>query len=341
MGAEDYLALTIPGTVTIQPTATAMDLSIVIVNWNSEAYLRECLESIYEHTSGIEYEIIVVDNASPNQNIHDVGRDFPEIRIINSARNLGFSAANNLGVRQAEGRALLFLNPDTVFFGSAIYTLLTTLDALPDAGAVGGRLLNTDRSLQTSCIQTFPTIANQMFDIEAIRLRWPGCKLWNIAPLYLPDAKPAPVDVVSGACLMLRRDVFEQIGGFSEDYFMYADDIDLCYKAQQAGLTNYHVGEAVLVHHGGGSSKQHEGRQWAITMRFNAMAHFFSKTRGRGYVPLFRFCMGFAAIVRVLMVLILSSIADGVVHRQYALSKWTAVLKWASGLETRELATSA
>jgi GT2 family glycosyltransferase len=317
-----------------------MDLSIIVVNWNSEAYLKKCLESIYEHTTGIEYEIIVVDNASPNNQIDEVGMHFPKIHVIKSTQNLGFSAANNLGFRQSEGQTLLFLNPDTVFLGPAIRTLLDTMDALPNAGAIGGRLLNTDLSLQTSCIQTFPSIANQIFDVEAIRLRWPSCKLWNIAPLYSRENKPTPVDVVSGACLMLRRNVFEQIGEFSEDYFMYADDIDLCYKAQQAGFTNYHVGNAVLVHHGGGSSKQHEVRQWAIMMRFNAMAHFFSKTRGRGYASLFRLSMGCAAIVRVLAVLVLSSVGDGVVQRKYALSKWTAVLKWASGLKARELAAS-
>jgi GT2 family glycosyltransferase len=318
-----------------------MDLSIIIVNWNSEFYLRKCIESIHEHRPGIEYEIIVVDNASPTNGIDDVGRHFPNIRIIKSATNLGFSGANNLGFRQSEGRALLFLNPDTVFVSPAIQTLLTTLDMLPGAGAIGGRLLNTDLSLQTSCIQTFPTITNQLFDIEAIRLRWPGCRLWNIAPLYSSSKEPTAVDVVSGACLMVRRNVFEQIGEFSEDYFMYADDIDLCYKAQKAGLTNYHVGDAVLVHHGGGSSKQHEVRQWAIMMRFNAMAHFFTTTRGYGYAALFRLCIGCAAIVRVLAVLALSIVGDGIVQRKHALSKWTAVLKWASGLNAREPRTSA
>lgn len=318
-----------------------MDLSIIIVNWNSEAYLRRCLESIHEHTPGIKYEIIVVDNASPNNKIDDVSRQFPTIRVVKSKRNLGFSAANNLGFRHSRGRVLLFLNPDTVLLSPAIHTLLNTLNTLPNAGAIGGRLLNTDLTVQTSCIQTFPTIANQLLDVDAIRLRRPACKLWNIAPLYSSDKRPAPVDVVSGACMMLRRNVFEQIAEFSEDYFMYADDIDLCYKTRKVGFTNYHVGNAVLVHHGGGSSRQHEVRQWAVVMRFNAMAHFFTKTRGRGYAFLFRLSMGFAAIIRVLTVLTLSGVGSGVVHRKYALSKWTAVLKWASGLNARELTTTA
>jgi GT2 family glycosyltransferase len=314
-----------------------MDLSIIIVNWNSEFDLGKCIESIQAHTSGIEYEIIVVDNASPTNGIDDVGRHFPSIRIIKSSTNLGFSGANNLGFRQSKGRVLLFLNPDTMFVGPAIHTLITNLDTLPDAGAIGGRLLNTDLSLQTSCIQTFPTIMNQLFDVEVIRLRWPGCKLWNTAPLYSSSKEPTPVDVVSGACLMLRRNVFEQIGEFSEDYFMYADDIDLCYRAQQAGFTNYHVGNAVLVHHGGTSSKQQAVRQWATMMKFAAMAYFLRKTRGRGYANLFRLSMGCAAIVRVLAVLALRIVGDRVVQREYALSKWKAVLKWASGLNAREL----
>lgn len=317
-----------------------MDLSIIIVNWNSEAYLRECLASVFEYTHGIDYEIIVVDNASPNKNVDTLSEEFPSIRVIKSAQNLGFSAANNLGFRSSSGRVVLFLNPDTLLMDPAITTLLANLDNLPDAGVVGGRLLNTDLSVQTSCIQRFPTIANQLLDIEVIRLRWPACKLWNIAPLFSSDKNPAQVEVISGACTMLKRYVFEQIGMFSEEYFMYADDMELCYKAKRAGYTNYYVGDAVLVHHGGGSSKQREVRQWATIMKFKAMMHFCSKTRGPGYAFLFRLSMGCAALIRLMAVFILSTVGSKLVHRKNALSKWTAVLKWSTGRHGSELTTA-
>src|SRR6267154_859197 len=241
-----------------------IDLSIICVNWNSVDYLRQCLTSIYETTQGVSFEIIIVDNASPSGDVTILEREFPQIKLVRSEKNLGFAGANNLGFRQSAGQYVLFLNPDTKLIGPTIPILLRHVKALPDAGVVGCKLLNSDLTVQLSSIQKFPTILNQALDAEYLRLRWPRCPLWEIAPLFEDDIILLKVRVIPGACMLLRRGVFEQVGMFTEDYFMYAEDIDLNYKLKQAGFTNYYVGETALIHYGGGSSSRQEVKQWAV-----------------------------------------------------------------------------
>ena len=139
-----------------------MDLSIIYVNWRSEDYLRNSIRSIRQFTTGVSYEIIVVDNNSPTGNVDVLKREFPEIQLIASTENLGFAAANNLGFRHSTGKYVLFLNPDTKLTSPAINILLNRTQSLSDAGIVGCKLLNADLSVQTSCIQNFPGIVNSL-----------------------------------------------------------------------------------------------------------------------------------------------------------------------------------
>jgi GT2 family glycosyltransferase len=303
-----------------------VDLSIIFVNWNSTDYLRECLASIYQYTHGVLFEIIVVDNASPVGDVGVLAQLYPEITIIQSDKNLGFAGANNLGFRQSSGTFVLFLNPDTKLVGTAINSMLQHLNALPDAGAVGCKLLRADYSVDTNCIQRFPTILNQMLEIEALRRRWPNSRLWGIAPLFSDDKHPAQVEVVSGACMMLKRDVFQNVGGFSEDYFMYAEDVDLCYRLQKLGLANYYVGEASVVHYGGKSSAP----QWAIRMKLKAILQFCEKTRGRLYALTYRMALAPVAMGRLLLIGILLARRSTLGERQAlraASAKWLIILK--------------
>ena len=256
------------------------ELSIIFVNWNSLQYIHDCLRSLYTHTIGVSFEVIVVDNRSPECGIETLRQDFPEISIIMSDINLGFAGANNLGFKQSIGRYVLFLNPDTELNGPAIQTLLTKLKELPDAGIVGCQLLNTDLTIQTSCIQTFPTVLNQLLDIESLKQRWPACPLWNIAPLYETSNEAFSVEVISGACMLMKREVFESAGMFSEEYFMYAEDLDLCYKMKQLGLRNYYVGKAQVIHHGGKSSSQGPISQWSTFMKLRAIQKFSRRLTG-------------------------------------------------------------
>src|ERR1700730_8165906 len=212
-----------------------MEISIIFVNWNSLNYLRECIASIYEHTHGIAFEIIVVDNASPEGGVDALKEEFPDLVLIKSGENLGFAGANNLGFKQSKGKCVLFLNPDTRLLNPAINIMLQALHSLPGAGIVGCKLLNGDLPVQTSSIMKFPGILNQVLQSEVLRLRWPSFPLWNIGPLFSSNPEPVKVEAITGACMMMRRDVFEKVGMFSEEYFMYAEDVDLCWKITRAG----------------------------------------------------------------------------------------------------------
>lgn len=315
---------------------SGIDLSIICVNWNSVGFLRECIASIYETVRGLTFEIIVVDNASPEGGVDTLGELFPRIRIIHSEENLGFAGANNLGFEYSTGTFVLFLNPDTHVLGPAIQTMVEHMLDLNDCGVIGCKLLNTDLSIQTSCIQTFPTIVNQLFDLDSLRKLLPRLPMWGTAPLFSSSIDPVAVEVVSGACMMLRRKVFKSIGLFSTDYFMYAEDLDLCYKAIHNGYANYYIPGATIIHHGQkSSSKQGAGIksiEWAIAMRCESVSHFCAKTRGRTYARLYQLAMAFSSAFRVLILAVLSLLgrftARARSRREAAFAKWRAVFAW-------------
>ncbi len=167
-----------------------MDLSIIIVNWNSKRYLGKCLKSITAHTSGLAQEIVVIDNASFDGTGEYLQRRFPQVLFIQSHRNQGFGRSNNEAFRHSRGSHLLFLNPDTEVTGPAVEILYRSLNRLPGAGVVGGRLLNSDLTVQTSCITAFPNITNQVFDAELLRRWFPRNRLWGIRALTENQGAP-------------------------------------------------------------------------------------------------------------------------------------------------------
>jgi GT2 family glycosyltransferase len=311
-----------------------MDLSIIYVNWNSLDYLRESIASVIEHTHSVAYEILVVDNASPEPGVDSLKQTFPDVKIIHSEKNLGFAGANNLGFRHSTGEFVLFLNPDTKLMAPSIDLLIARHKSLPDAGIVGCKLLNTDLSVQLSSIQTYPTILNQAMDAEYLRLRWPECPLWKIAPLFSEKVSLMKAEIIPGACMLLRRSVFERIGLFSEEYFMYAEDLDLNYKVKAAGLTNYYVGETAIIHHGGTSSSRQRVSHWATIMKYRAMVQLFRKTRGGVYALGYRLAMGMVATGRLMLLGMMSLLGNLVSDREslnYSREKWKTVLKLTTG----------
>ena len=313
-----------------------MDLSIIIVNWNSAHYVRRCLESIYSQTNGINFEVIVVDNASCDGCDQILSSEFPNTKFVQSKENLGFAGANNLGFNHSQGSYLLFLNPDTEVIGTAISMMFSSLQSIHDAGAVGGRLLNTDLSVQTSCIQPFPTVLNQILDIEFLKTRFPKVKLWGIKPLFFSDGKPEEVEVVCGACIMVKRKVFELVGMFSTDYFMYTEDIDLCYKIHQAGYNVYYINDSGIIHHGGGSSKQAKVNNFNAVLKRESISKFFEKTDGKLTAFLYRMAMTIASAVRLGVMIPLMPVAI-MLHRTGTFSpkliKWKKIFRWSLGME--------
>jgi N-acetylglucosaminyl-diphospho-decaprenol L-rhamnosyltransferase len=311
-----------------------MELSIIIVNWNSLEYLKKCLDSIYSQTPGIDFEIVVVDNASFDGSGQYLKTHFPEVKFIQNKTNRGFGSANNEGFRHSVGEYILFLNPDTEVIGPAINTMLEFLKITPEAGGVGCKLQNTDGSLQTTCIQAFPTILNQMLDTDSLILRFPRWKLWGVKPLFFYSGNPEPVEVVTGACLMVKRCVFQSVGMFSSEYFMYGEDLDLCFKLVLAGRKNYYHGNAYIIHHGGKSADQASFSQFNTVHKRESVRIFFQKFRSPFQAQLYTMTTAFSAFIRLILI-VFSSPWACLTRRGTALGtafrKWSTVLKWSFG----------
>jgi GT2 family glycosyltransferase len=302
-----------------------MDVSIIYVNWNSEDFIKESIESVYEHTRGLECEIIVVDNASPRGNVDILKQHFPQITLIKSAKNLGFAGANNVGFQNSSGEYILFLNPDTKLVNPAINMMLRRLRELPDAGIMGCKLLDADLAVRTDSIQTFPTILNQVLDANVLRDRWPHNPLWGIGPLYSESVEPVQVEVISGACLMIKRAAFEKVLMFSEEYFMYAEDLDLCYKVAHAGYKNYYAGEGRVIHYGGKSSEPES----ATRMKWRAIPRFCDKNRGRIYGLAFRAVLAMTAMFRLAAIKVACAFGDKFgqpAELRHSFRKWRIIL---------------
>lgn len=341
-GSEPHVGMDsiAPGVNTAGPRSieTGPMLSIIIVNWNSLDYLCECLRSIFCGAPISPFEVIVVDNHSSEDPSIQILAKFPAVKVIRTATNLGFSAANNLGFRHSSGKYLLFLNPDTVILDSALSTLLSVFTQLPDAGILGCMLLNRNKTVQTSCVQRFPTILNQLLDFEFLQSRWPRSPIWGITPLIARSPHPAPVEVISGACLLIARDVFQQLGGFNETYFMYAEDVDLCYRARAIGRMAYYTGEAQVVHYGGGSSLSRNGNAWIAVMQRRAILQFCKHAHGGLYAAAYRASVVVAALARLFCLAFLRLLRPFFSQEPLpfgpASSKWRSVLRWGLGLNS-------
>jgi N-acetylglucosaminyl-diphospho-decaprenol L-rhamnosyltransferase len=313
-----------------------MDLSIIIVNWNSKDYLRKCIASILAETRNIEFEIIVIDGASFDGTDKMLRQHYPQVRFIQSSQNIGFAKANNEAFKFSRGNTILFLNPDTEIKGKAVQVLLRESQSLPDAGVVGAKLLNTDGTIQTSCIRSFPTILNETLDFEPLRQRFLHSRLWGMGPLFDKSKEMIAVDAISGACMMVRRSVFEKVGMFSTHYFMYSEDIDLCYKTAKLGFRNYYVPSAIVTHHGGGSSGQNEVSTFSSVMIVESQWRFFVSNRSLGYGWLYRVSIMAASAVRVVAATLLwhrSAVSARKKTWKTAVQKWLVRLRWALGLE--------
>ena len=319
------------------PAAPAVDLSIVIVNWNSQAFVRACVHSLTCCCDPARIEIVVVDSGSFDGCGAMLAAEFPQVRFVQSRQNIGFARANNLGVRHTRGRNLLFLNPDTLVTEDSPGVLCDLLDRLPHVGAIGCRLLNADLTLQTSCVQSFPTVLNQVLDAQWLRERFPGSRLWGNAAIHAPGREVSAVAAISGACLGVRREAFLAVGGFSESYFMYGEDMDLCRRLARLGRTNYYTPATAVIHFGGGCSRKAPG-EFAVVLTRMSVQQFIRLHHGPVAAVGYRIAMGLSAVLR------LGAMAPALLcgrrlvrHGAGSWRKWSAVLRWSVGLEPAHL----
>jgi len=272
-----------------------MKLSIIIVSWNTADLLAQCLASIFAHPPQALFEALVVDNASADDSVAMMRRRFPQVRLLENQQNIGFAGANNQAIRHSRGEYLLLLNPDTEVAPHALQTLVDWLDHHPETGAVGPLTLNPDGSLQTSAYPA-PTLAGELWRLLHLdRLRPYGVyqmKSWSL------DA-PRQVDALLGACLLLRRQVIEQIGLLDESYFIYSEEIDLCYRLQAAGWRLYWQPAAQIVHYGGQSTQQVAAEMFLRLYQGKLL--FFRKHHGRWAGAAYKLVLLLITLTRLLM----------------------------------------
>lgn len=230
----------------------SISVSIIIVSWNVKEYLEKCIASIQPFAQAHACEVIVVDNCSSDGSVAWLEQNAQSCVLIKSEKNIGFGPANNLGIRIAKGRYIFLLNPDTIVIDTAIESMLAFLEGNPGAGCVGAKLLNPDRSLQTSSYP-FPTVGREfwrLFHLDRIKKisQYPS-KTWD-------SKQPVSVDVLQGAAIMIPRNVLDRAGFFDEGFFMYTEEVDLCYRIKKNGFLNYWLPDAEIIHFGGQSTQQ-------------------------------------------------------------------------------------
>ncbi|HHY54672.1 MAG TPA: glycosyltransferase family 2 protein [Chloroflexi bacterium] len=226
-------------------------LSVVIVNWNTQALLADCIDAVAHEATSLDYDIWVVDNGSTDDSVAMLRRDFPHVHLIESKVNLGFAGANNLAMQHSAGRYLLLLNTDAIVRPGAIRALLEVAETSPRAGIVGAHLLNPDGTFQASHTR-FPTLWQEFLILSTLGRRLYGD--WYPSHAAEEAKGPQRVDYVEGACLLVRRAALEQVGGLDEGYFMYTEEVDWCRRMAAHGWEVWYAPAARVVHIGGASS---------------------------------------------------------------------------------------
>ncbi len=235
-----------------------MKLSVIIVNYNVKYFLETCLHSVSRAIGGFDAEIIVVDNNSADDSCTMVRSLFPEVTLIENKDNKGFSKANNQAVAIAQGEYILFLNPDTVMPEDFFRKTIPWMDAHPEAGSLGPRLIDGKGQFAPDSKKSFPSLSVAIFKTTGINKLFPRSLLFNkYYAVHVGEHEQAPVDVLSGCCMLVRRAAMERAGGaFDEDYFMYCEDVDLSWRIKQAGYQNIYFPEATLIHYKGESTRK-------------------------------------------------------------------------------------
>jgi hypothetical protein len=276
-----------------------MRLSVIVVNWNTGDLICRCVESViadlsvYADLPAGEAEVFIVDSASTDGSTLALQAQFPQATYIYSPQNIGFGPANNLALRRATGEFILLLNPDTLVHPGAIESLLRFMAQHPDAGAAASRLLNPDGSLQHSCSPE-PTLKGEflrLFHLGGVRPDgYYPMETWD------PDA-PRPVDVILGACMMLRKSVLDQVGYFDEQFFMYNEETDLCRRIRQAGWKVYWAPQAQVTHYGGQSTRQMAAEMFVQLYR--AKITYFRKYHSSRTVGLYKLVLFMISLPRL------------------------------------------
>ncbi|GAB6012163.1 glycosyltransferase family 2 protein [Viscerimonas tarda] len=249
-----------------------IQVSIIIVNYNTSALLDECIAAIMQKTEGISYEIIVVDNQSEKASLDGLVAKYSDVRFLFSEKNLGFGRANNLASKESKGKYLFFLNPDTLLLNNAIAIFYEYMNQHPEAGICGGNLYHENMKPASSYYDT--DMLAYEYKILFNRKREPG---------FNKTGQPKEVNVITGADLFISEQLFEEQKGFDPDFFMYFEEVELCNRVQNKGYKIVSIPQAGIIHKQGGSAenKNEELKKWSYEEHWYSKFVYFSKTKGR------------------------------------------------------------
>jgi GT2 family glycosyltransferase len=313
-----------------------MDVSICIVNWNTRDYLHRCVQSINERTSGITYEIIVVDNASSDDSAAMLKEKFPWCKVIESPVNLGFVKGNNRAVHEASGRYVLYLNPDTKLVSNAIHEMFSFMETQKDAGAASCKLVHPDGSLQLSHARTFPTPFNQFSELVFLNRFFRKSRIFSSVEMdYWDHNTTRQVDCLSGGCIMARKEIIDALFGFDENIFMYADDVDLCYRIGRRGWKIYYLASESIIHDEGKSSEQRKEKFFSTILQRESNYYFLRKHFGGLKAWEYRLAIFLGSIVRLLSIFAILLVSKPMKKSEGVsigtLSKYYNLLLWSLG----------
>lgn len=257
-----------------------MDVSIVIVNWNTRDILRGCLKSIYEQTVKSKIEVIVIDNASGDGSVDMLKSEFPHVVSIENSENRGYAAGVNQGIAVAKGRYVLVLNSDTIICNNAIEKTMRYADRHPEAAVIGCQVLEDSDKIQMTCFR-FPSLTNLFLSAFGLAKVFKYNRVLGREWMLWWDRKSErQVDVVSGSCMLVRWEAIEQVGGMDEDYFLYYEETDWCYRFAKAGWEmRFWPGVKIIHCHGGRNSSKQEAVKMFVQMQKSCLT-FFRKHHG-------------------------------------------------------------
>ena len=279
------------------------DVSVILVNWNGSALLERALSALFTTTHKVTMQVIVVDNASSDDSVAMVRQQFPQTTLLVNSENVGFARANNQALELVEGRYILLLNTDAFVHEGTVDGMVAFMDAHPDAGSVGCRLYYEDGTLQRSCF-AFPTLVTELWSALFLDRLFSRSRYFGKYQMTYWDMNDTrAVDSLMGACLMVRSDVVRRIGLFDEQFFMYSEEIDLCYRIQKEGLKNYYLPHFSAIHLWGGSSRRI--RRESFLRLYQSRVKFFRKHYGEEVVKRYKTVLHFSAFMRISLGMIL------------------------------------
>lgn len=272
-----------------------MHLSIIIVNYNTKDLLKDCLQSIFKHIQNLDYEVIVIDNASSDGSVEMIKNDFLQVKLFQNQENLGFAKANNQGVKEARGSYILLLNSDTVLQEGDLSRVINYMDKNDSVGILGCRISNPDGSLQLSCYK-FPAMKQLLSHNLFFTKIWPNNRFFGDYRKW-PHDKLKEVDFVIGAFFLVKRRVFDEIGLLDEDFFLNVEETEFCLRAKKVGWRTVFYPNFQIIHYGGQSKRRLEEK--SLLSSFKGTELLIRKHYGKFYILLYRFISILTSLFRL------------------------------------------